>query len=198
MLSHDEILAALRVAVAKGAVLQKEVAEVLSIAPARITEVLKETRKIQVREMPILARYLGMEDDQPDASVRKIKRIGRVPAGSLRESLAETTDTIEVVSSLPKGVFALEVDGESMNTIAPLGCDVIVDPNDQQLFAGDLYVLRNDDGEFTFKRFLPDPARLVPLSDDPAHKDIALGAEPINIVGRVVSVILGANLLRRM
>ncbi|TDW65374.1 SOS-response transcriptional repressor LexA [Novosphingobium sp. PhB55] len=197
MVTHDEILAELRRWISSGKVLQKEVAAELGIAPARITEMLKGTRKVQQREMPILAHYFGM-DEGPDPSVRKIARIGMVPAGSLREALADTPNSVEVPANLPKGVFALEVDGESMNKIAPLGCDVIVDPNDKKLFSGDLYVVGNEAGEFTFKRFMQEPARLVPLSTDPAHKEIEIGSEPINIIGRVVSVSIGAEFLRRM
>lgn len=197
MVTHDEILDALRRIVASGKVRQTEVAAELGIAPARVSEMLKGTRKVQLREIPILTRYLGMEDAL-DPSVRRIARIGMVPAGSLREALADAPATFEVPSHLPRGVFALEVDGESMNKIAPMGCDVIVDPSDKQLFSGDLYVLSNEDGEFTFKRFVQDPARLVPLSSDPTHREIALGNEPINIVGRVVSVSIGSEHLRRM
>lgn len=197
MITHDDILVELRRWVTSGKVRQKEIAEELGIAPARVSEMLKGERKVQQREMPILVRYFGM-DEGPDPSVRRIARIGMVPASSLREALAATSGSLEVPANLPKGVFALEVDGESMNKIAPFGCDVIVDPNDKNLFAGDLYVLGNEAGEFTFKRFVQDPARLVPLSTDPSHKGIALGSEPINIVGRVVSVLIGAEHLRRM
>ncbi len=197
MLTHDDILAELRRWISSGKVLQKEVAAELGIAPARVTEMLKGTRKVQQREMPILVRYFGM-DEGPDPSVRKIARIGMVPAGALREALSDAPNSIEVPANLPKGVFALEVDGESMNKIAPLGCDVIVDPNDKKLFSGDLYVVSNEAGEFTFKRFMQDPARLVPLSTDLAHKEIEIGSEPINIIGRVVSVLIGSDFLRRM
>lgn len=197
MVTHDDILAELRLWISSGRVLQKEIAAELGIAPARVTEMLKGTRKVQQREMPVLIRYFGM-DEGPDPSVRLIPRIGMVPAGALREALADAPNSVEVPANLPRGVFALEVDGESMNKIAPLGCDVIVDPNDQKLFSGDLYVLSNQDGEFTFKRFLQDPARLVPLSTDPSHKEIELGSEPINIIGRVVSVSIGAEYLRKM
>ncbi|CAN5573894.1 hypothetical protein BH10PSE14_BH10PSE14_06380 [soil metagenome] len=197
MLTHDQILRELHVWVEGRRILQKEVAAELGIAPARVTEMLKGDRRIQQKEMPILARLLGLEEDV-ESNVARIKRVGRVPAGSLREALRETTDTVEVSGNLPKGIFALQVDGESMNKIAPLGADVIVDPNDKALFSGDLYVLSNEADEFTFKRYLENPARLVPLSNDPTHKEIRLGAEPINIVGRVVSVLIGAEQLRRM
>lgn len=196
MLTHDDLLEELRRWIASGKATQREIATELDIAPPRITEMLNGKRRIQQREMPMLVRYFGL-DEGPDPSIRHAKRIGMVPAGNLREALAEATGTVEIPASLPRGVFALEVDGESMNKIAPLGCDVIVDPNDKALFSGDLYVL-NQGGEFTFKRFMQDPARLVPLSSDPSHKDIPLGAEPIEVVGRVLSVLIGAEHLRRM
>lgn len=197
MVTHDEILQALRAWIADGRTRSADIARELGLPSPRVSEILKGRRKIQPREMPILARYLELEDD-PASGVRRIKRIGQVPAGDIRQALAETTDTIEVSANLPKGVFALEVDGESMNQVAPYDADVIVDPADKQLFAGDFYVIGDNQGAFTFKLFLQDPARLVPLSDDPAHKIIQLGDEPIQIVGRVVSVQLGAATLRRM
>lgn len=197
MVTHDELLTELRRWITSGKVRQTEVAAELGIAPPRVNEMLSGRRRIQQREMPILAHFLGMNEG-PDPSVRRIARIGMVPASSLREALADTSGSIEVPSNLPRGIFALEVDGESMNKIAPLGCDVIVDPNDKQLFSGDLYVLSNEAGEFTFKRFLQDPARLVPLSTDPSHKEIAIGSEPLNIIGRVVSIMLGSDFLRKM
>lgn len=197
MVTHDEILAELHRWISSGKVTQREVAAELGVAPPRINEMLKGTRRVQQREMPILVRYFGM-DEEMDPSVRQIARIGMVPAGQLREALEGASGTLEVPASLPRGVFALEVDGESMNKIAPLGCDVIVDPNDNQLFSGDLYVIGGPSGEFTFKRFLQDPARLVPLSNDPSHKVIELDGGSIDIIGRVISVLIGAAQLRRM
>lgn len=197
MLTSDQILEEMHRWVSGRRLLQKDIAAELGIAPARVNEMLKGSRRIQPNEMPILAKLFGMEDDE-ESNVRRIKRIGRVPAGSLRAALEEATDSVQVSADLPKGVFALEVDGESMNKIAPLGADVIVDPNDKSLFSGDLYVLGSAGGGFTFKRYLENPARLVPLSADPSHHEIRLGSEPITIIGRVVSVSIGADLLRRM
>jgi len=197
MLTHDQILQELHAWVADRRLLQKDIAAELGVAPARISEMLKGERRIQQKEMPILARLFGMEEE-PDSNVRRIKRVGRVPAGSLRQALQETTDSIEVTSSVPKGAFALEVDGESMNKIAPFGADVVINPNDKSLFSGDLYVLGNDLGDVTFKQYLENPARLVPLSSDKSHKVIHIGGEPISIVGRVVSVVIGPEQLRRM
>lgn len=197
MITHDELLLALQQWVSGGRVTQREVADELGIAPPRVNEILKRKRRIQPAEMPVLARYLDL-NPEPSSNVRRIKRIGRVPAGQLREALADAEDTLDVSADLPRGVFALEIDGESMNKLAPFGADVIVDPNDKSLFSGDLYVIGDEAGEFTFKQFLQDPARLVPLSDDPAHVIIEVGSAPINIIGRVVSLSIGANHLRKM
>lgn len=196
MVTHDEILATMIAWVEGGRIRPVDIAHELGIPSSRVSEMLKGRRRIQQNEMPILTRLFGLGDT--GAGVRKVKRIGLVPAGQLRQALAETTDSIDASADLPKGVFALEVDGESMNLVAPFGADVIVDPDDKNLFAGDMYVLGDGSGEFTFKLFKQDPARLVPLSDDPSHQVILLGAEPVDIIGRVVSVGLGAAALRNL
>lgn len=197
MVTHEELLHTLQQWISGGRVTQKEVADELGIPPPRVSEILKQKRRIQPAEMPVLARFLDL-NPKPTSNVRRIKRIGRVPAGQLRQALADTEDTLDVSADLPRDVFALEIDGESMNRLAPFGADVIVDPNDKSLFSGDLYVIGDDEGGFTFKQFLQDPARLVPLSDDPAHVEIEVGAAPINIIGRVVSLSIGASHLRKM
>lgn len=196
MVTHEEILATMREWVAQGKVRPKDIGEALGLPSSRVSEMLGGRRRIQQHEMPKLVELFGLGG--PSTNVRKIKRIGQVPAGDLREAVAQSTDEIEVSADLPSGVFALEVDGESMNLVAPLGCDVIVDPNDKSLFADDFYVIGDGQGGFTFKLFSQNPARLVPLSDDPSHKTIMLGSEPIDIIGRVVSVQLGAGILRRL
>ncbi|WP_053058578.1 LexA family protein [Sphingomonas paucimobilis] len=197
MVTHDELMRTLHNWISTGKARQKDIADELKIAPPRVSEMLRGARRIQQDEMPILARYFGLEEPE-NSNVRKIKRVGRVPAGQLRQALADSEDTVVVGADLPKDVFALEVDGESMNLLAPFGADVIVDPNDKSLFAGDLYVIGDGEGGFTFKQFMQDPARLVPLSDDPAHRDILIGAAPLDIVGRVVSLLIGAGNLRKM
>lgn len=197
MVTHDDLLKTLQEWVSGGRVTQKEVADELNIPPPRVNEILRQKRRIQPAEMPVLARFLELSAE-PTSNVRKIKRIGRVPAGQLRQALEEAEETLDVSADLPRGVFALEVDGESMNKLAPYGADVIVDPNDKSLFSGDLYVIGDEKEGFTFKQFLQDPARLVPLSDDPSHPIVELGSAPITIIGRVVSLLIGANHLRKM
>lgn len=197
MVTHDELMATMLAWVESGRIRPADLARELSIPSPRVSEMLRGRRRIQQDEMPILTKLFGLGQN-PESNVRRIKRLGAVPAGDLRQAVEEATDTLEVRSDLPPTVFALEVDGESMNLIAPFGADIIVDPADKSLFSGDMYVLGDGAGGFTFKLFKQDPARLVPLSNDPAHKVIPLGSQAIDIVGRVVSVQLGAGALRKL
>jgi len=175
----------------------------------RITPTLATLRNIaEVLGQPLDLFQRAMEGEivepipigeAPPSNVRQIPRLGRVPASALREALAEASGSVTVPIRVPKEAFALEVEGDSMDLVgAPEGADAIVDPNDRKLFSGDLYVIATEDGEATFKRYLEGPARLVPCSSNPAHREILIGAEPIRVIGRVTDVVIGAGLLRRM
>lgn len=89
---------------------------------------------------------------------------------------------------LPRHRFlALIVRGDSMNLVAPDGSTIIVDLDDKDLVHRRLYVFR-DGGEATFKRFMTNPARLEPVSTNPAHEPIEPG-EGVRPLGRVIRVI---------
>lgn len=80
----------------------------------------------------------------------------------------------------------MTVTGDSMNRALPDGSVAVVDPDDLDLVARGIYVVMNGDGEATCKRFMPDPARLEPDSDNPAHKTIYPGRDHFTIIGRVI------------
>src|SRR3546814_3249207 len=61
--------------------------------------------------------------------------------------------------SFPKGVFALFIDGDSIDKIAPDGATIIVDPSDKLLVDRALYLMMNGTGGATVKLFFSDPAR---------------------------------------
>ncbi len=62
VLTHDDIMAALHEALDNGTK-GIDVAAVLGIAPARVSEMRKNERRIQQREMQPLAEYLGLLND---------------------------------------------------------------------------------------------------------------------------------------
>src|SRR3546814_5049052 len=88
--------------------------------------------------------------------------------------------------SFPKGVFALFIDGDSIDKIAPDGATIIVDPSDKLLVDRALYLMMNGTGGATVKLFFSDPARLEPCSNNPEHQTIYPGEEPFFVIGRVI------------
>lgn len=95
------------------------------------------------------------------------------------------------VSHLPPGDwFALEVEGTSMDRIAPDGSVIIVNRADDRLIDGKNYVFSLDDGAATFKqyRLTPDPM-LVPHTWQSEHVAIPVGDRDLYVFGRVRRVI---------
>jgi len=198
VLTHDQLLNELRAQIAAKKFSQKRLADHLSIAPARVTEILKGGRRIQSQEMPRLAEWLGLSDESeaqrqfvPEGAipVAAVPLLGEVPGGNWREAIRSTHHFIQAPEpNLPRFAYALKVVGDSMDKIVQDGATIIVDPEDQDLFDKWLYVVRNGEGEVTFKQYREKPARLVPCSTNPDHKVIPIADRDYEIVGRVVLI----------
>lgn len=149
----------------------------------------KAGRKLTVPEMDEIRKALA-DEPRSDAleAIRTIPLLGEVPAGSWRAA-SQQGGRRHAVSDpeTPSKAYALTVRGDSMNLVVPPGSTLVIDPEDKALWPGRRYVVQTEDGETTFKEFQPDPARLVPCSDNPEHREIPLGAEPVIILGRVFS-----------
>lgn len=74
-----------------------------------------------------------------------------------------------------------------MNLILPDGGWAVIDPDQRSFFDKKVYLVMNGDAEATLKRYVSNPARLVPVSTNDTHGDILLTGDPITIIGRVVS-----------
>lgn len=120
-------------------------------------------------------------------AIREVALLGSVPAGNWKEAVRRSSTTVPVpASDAPREGYALTVEGDSMDRHVPDGFTIVIDPNDIDLFPGRLFVVMNGDGETTFKEYREGPARLVPASSNPDHKEIPLSGGGYRILGRVV------------
>lgn len=164
-----------------------DLANAIGIDPNKVTKSLTGTRRWQATELLKLMDVLGAAPvATPTVQLDVIPIIGRVSAGAWKEAIAHPIDTIPRFGGLTSNAFGLELDGDSMDRLAPDGGIALVDPDDKALFPGRRYVVANGDGETTFKEFAADPARLIPLSNNPDHHEIILGeGETFTVIGRV-------------
>lgn len=117
-----------------------------------------------------------------------------ISAGAMmRDDVAdEALGTINL-ADLPDGDWiALVVRGDSMDRISPPESKIFVDRRDKQLVPNALYVISDDEGNATYKRYRPGPPmRFEPVSTNPANEPIFPEREPL-IVGRVKRSVLDA------
>lgn len=125
------------------------------------------------------------------APTSPIPLLGEVPAGPWQEAITKSRNYIPAPQAgLANSAYALRVTGDSMDRIAPDGSIIIIDPTDFDLFERRLFVVRNGDGEATFKQYRESPARLVPCSSNPQHKVIPVTDKHYEIIGRVVKIVM--------
>jgi repressor LexA len=162
---------------------QAEIARLLQITRDKVSKTLSGKRRLTAKEADTLRRYFasGEVKDAP----RLLPIIGLVSAGTWREGFADVRGYMPSPSkSFSEHTFVVEIDGDSMDLVAKAGEQVIVDPEDIALESGGYYVVRNGDGEMTFKRYMEAPARLEPCSTNPEHKPILPGRDTFIVVGR--------------
>jgi len=167
---------------------QVHIARMLGISTDKVSKSFKgpDVRRFTAEEAQTLLTFLGMAPPTP-TGVAKLPIIGLVPAGNWREAVEHPMGWMPSPDpSLPKEAFVVRVEGDSMDERAPEGTHIIVNPLDKQLVTRKLYVIRNAEGDVTFKQFMPDPARFVPVSSNKDHKPIMVGEDMFEIVGRAV------------
>lgn len=122
---------------------------------------------------------------EPANMARTVPIIGMVSAGNWREAVQRADEHFGGPSS-GANTFGLTVEGDSMDKVAQPGSIVMVDPDDFEMLDGAFYVIMNEEGETTFKRYRASPARLEPCSTNSEHAPIPLGRAQFTVVGRVV------------
>lgn len=127
----------------------------------------------------------------PRAGAVSVPLISWVSAGELAAA-----DGVESISDArriagadldPTGDWiALEVVGDSMDRISPPGSIIFVNRRDRKLVTNACYVIADENGGASYKRFRAGPERWEPVSTNPDHEPFFVqpGGGPV-IVGRV-------------
>lgn len=147
---------------------------------------LGHLRKLADRFSISVAELIG------DPAAKAVPLLSWVSAGRLRAShpVYESDVLRHIdVTDLPAGDWiALQIDGDSMDRVAPPGSIIIVNRKDENLIDGRFYVFGNDQGEATFKRYRDRPPRLQPMSTNPEHETHYINSDML-LIGRVHKVI---------
>ena len=157
----------------------------------RISEVQAIAAVLDVSILEVLYR-VGLWDKTPFRIIAA-PILNSVEAGSFADTVPDSlpSRSHSLAVEYPKEtIFALRVDGDSMDRIAPEDSYVIVDYTLREVRNGELAVFRRN-GEATFKRYRKDGtgAWLDPDSHNPRHTSIfPEEEETVEIIGRVIEV----------
>jgi phage repressor protein C with HTH and peptisase S24 domain len=137
----------------------------------------------------------GSQIASASSSTLDVPLISWVSAGNL-----SAPDAINDIRDAPRVSFpdldsggdwiALRVDGDSMDRISPPDSIIAVNLKDKRLVANACYVIADDAGGATYKRYRP-PGEWAPVSTNPEHQPMRhrAGQGP-HIIGRVRKSIL--------
>ena len=163
---------------------QSGLARLIGITPDQFSKGMKGKRRFTVRETDILRNYFGVAKEGI-AQPLLLPIVGLVSAGAWREGFEQIMGYMPSPDkALSAKSFVVLVEGDSMDKVAASGDGVIVDPTDLDLVSGRYYVIRNGEGETTFKRYREAPARLEPCSTNPIHQVIYPGRDEFTVIGR--------------
>lgn len=135
---------------------------------------------------------IGSPDDRDEDVIHVIPVLSMVSAGQLtREDVSDEALGTISIGNLPAGDWiALRVRGDSMDRISPPDSVILVDRRDKRLVPNALYVIADEEGNATYKRYRPGPpSRFEPVSSNKDLEPIYPHQDPL-IVGRVRRTIL--------
>jgi transcriptional regulator with XRE-family HTH domain len=175
----------------------------LGFSDSFIRDILRgKTRTPSAANLERLARALGTtadyllgitDDDEPGEPLAlAIPLLAMVSAGDLmRDDVADEALGMIRLSDLPPGDWiALKVVGESMDRISPPDSTILVNRRDRHLVPNGLYVIADEEGNATYKRYRPGPPpRFEPVSTNADLEPLFPSHDPV-IIGRVKRSIL--------
>lgn len=188
----DEIRALIKQRRAEGKERYTALAKLLDIDPTKFSKSVNGIREFTVAEMDTLRRYFGVKIEPETIPNRRLPVVGLVSAGQWSEGFEIVMDWIPSPDpALSDKAFVVIVDGDSMDKVAKAGDRIIIEPTDKRLRPGKMYVVRNSNGETTFKCYQDNPARLEPLSNNESHQTIYPGEDGFEVIGRATMKVTG-------
>jgi len=133
------------------------------------------------------------EDASENPEVTHVPLISSVSAGQpfFQEGIDDFSDFPTIAAyDLPKGNWiALRVDGLSMNRISPPDSIILVNMADKELITNACYIIMDEEGQVTYKRYCPhERPQFQPFSYQAIKPPALQGA--ITIIGRVRRTII--------
>lgn len=152
-----------------------------------------QERKIGNSDAGKLARFFDVTQAEvqlpPDGSVgiARVRLINWVSAGKLGAREAVDGDIGSVLAgSLPKGDWvALKVEGDSMDLISPPESVIFVNRSDKRLAPNACYVIVDEEGNASYKRYRDKPDRFEPVSMNKNLPVIDPKKTQVRVFGRV-------------
>lgn len=174
-----------------------ELARSVDTSKQNITRWASQSRKLPLEFGERIAKKLKLTAAEillPSEARIGLDRVGLiswVSAGKLTrgEIQDEELGTV-LVGGLPKGDWvALKVEGDSMDRISPPESVIFVNRRDKRLVPNGCYVVMDEEGNATYKRFRPNPNRFEPVSTNKDIEPIFFDKDP-QILGRVRMTIM--------
>ncbi len=136
--------------------------------------------------VPVEAIAFGQPQRQAsERAFISVPIISWVSAGNLDREPFNDDVAGYVNAALPAGKWvALRVEGDSMDRISPPDSVIFLNTAERQLVPNALYVIADEDGQATYKRYRPNPDRFEPISVSDRHQPIFPNGA-ISIIGRV-------------
>lgn len=184
---------------------QTKLADLAKVSQQLISR-LESGIDLTTKKLPEIARAIGVsvydldENYAPDDGTGIISAplISWVSAGAFRKpevpiSDLSGTDKAYTLGLDPEGEWiALRVEGDSMDLISPPESIVFVNLKDRRLVANACYVIADEEGGSTYKRYRPGPARWEPVSNNKKDHETfyVQGDRGPRVIGRVKRTVL--------
>lgn len=130
--------------------------------------------------------FKGGQEPAPIFGPTDVPLLSTISAGAMmRDDLIDEALRILTLTDLPPGDwFALRVEGDSMDRISPPESIILVNRKDKRLVTNACYVIADQYGNATYKRYRPNPDRFEPVSTNPVHEPI-FPDNDAPVIGRV-------------